>query len=234
MECQPARMKKDVQNLILWINDFDANQFDERVPELCLLQSGVIASPEVLEDLRNAFEEGKNQSNDILEKRVFSKELYFITKSKRINPGITPINVTKACSNAVEMERNVLVIVDYLAEKNDAISLELVLVKRISKECLTIFNIDGFMIKTAKGKLLQSFYRQPLLEVLSVYFSLVDMRLIWRLASPTSDDCDAMTNSGIDYLWRDYLNRVFSMVYSRRNNATTIILIFLGGHLYNC
>ena len=126
-------MKKDVQNLILWINDFDANQFDESVSELCLLQSGVIASPEVLEDLRNAFEEGKNQSNDILEKRVFSKELYFITKSKRINPGITPINVTKACSNAVEMERNVLVIVDYLAEKNDAISLELVLVKRISK-----------------------------------------------------------------------------------------------------
>ena len=91
-----------------------------------MLQSGVIASPEVLEDLRNAFEEGKNQSNDILEKRVFSKELYFITKSKRINPGITSINVTKACSNAVEMERNVLVIVDYLAEKNDAISLELV------------------------------------------------------------------------------------------------------------
>ena len=76
--------------------------------------------------------------------------------------------------------------------------------------------------------MLQSFYRQPLLEVLSVYFSLVDMRLIWRLASPTSDDCDAKTNSGIDYLWRDYLNRVCSMVYSRCNNATTIILIVLG------
>ena len=82
---------------------------------------------------------------------MFSKELYFIIKSKRINPGITPINVTKACSNAVEMERNVLVMVIYLAEKNDE-SLELLLVKRISKECLTIFNIDGLMIKTAKGK----------------------------------------------------------------------------------
>ena len=145
-------MKKDVQDLILWINHFDANQFDESVPELCLLQSGVIASSEVLEDLRNAFEEGEKQSNDILEKRVFSKKLYFITKSKKINPGITPINITKACSNAVEMERNVLVMVVYLAEKNDVISLELVLVKIISKECLTIFNIDGLMVKTAKGK----------------------------------------------------------------------------------
>ena len=81
------------------------------------------------------------------------------------------------------------------------------------------------MRKTAKSKLLQSFSRQPVLEVPSAYISLVDMGLIWRLASPTSDDCDAKTCSGTDYLWHDYLNKVCLMIYSRHNNATTIILI---------
>ena len=72
-------MKKDeqtVQNLILCMDDFDADPFNERVPELRSLQSGVTASPEVLEDLWNVLEQGEKQANDILEKRVFSKELF--------------------------------------------------------------------------------------------------------------------------------------------------------------
>ena len=76
VECQPVRMKKDkqaVQDLILGMDDFDADPFDESVPELCSLQSGVIASPEVLEDLRGALEQGEKESNDILEKLMFSK-----------------------------------------------------------------------------------------------------------------------------------------------------------------
>ena len=53
-------MRKDeqaVQNLILCVDDFDPNSFDKSAPELHLLQSDVIAPPEVLEDLRNALEE---------------------------------------------------------------------------------------------------------------------------------------------------------------------------------
>ena len=105
----------------------NADPFNESVPDLCSIQSGVIALPEVLEDLRNAFEEGEKQSNDILEKRVFSKELSLITESKILNLATTPNNVTKICSNAVEMERNVLAIVIHLAEKNDVIAPELVI-----------------------------------------------------------------------------------------------------------
>ena len=39
--------------------------FDESAPELHLLQSGVIASPEVLEDLRNALKEGENSLTSV-------------------------------------------------------------------------------------------------------------------------------------------------------------------------
>ena len=88
-----------------------------------------------------------------------------------------------------------------------------------------MFNADGSMRKTAKTKLFQSFSRYPVLEVPSAYISLVDMRLIWRLVSPTSDDRDAKARSGTDYLWPDYLSKVCSMIYSRQNNATIIIFI---------
>ena len=52
------------------------------------------------------------------------------------------------------MERNALAMVIVSAEKNDVIALESVLVKRISGECLTMFNADGSLRKTAKSKLL--------------------------------------------------------------------------------
>ena len=39
--------------------NLDAHPFDESVPELRLLQSSVTASPEVLEDLWNALEQGE-------------------------------------------------------------------------------------------------------------------------------------------------------------------------------
>ena len=101
------------------------NPFDKSAPEIRTLQSGVIASPEVLEDLRNALEEGEKQSNDILEKRVFSKDLSLkvrITKNKRLNFATTLH--TKTCSNAVEKERNALAMVTDSTEKNDVNALE--------------------------------------------------------------------------------------------------------------
>ena len=87
------------------------------------------------------------------------------------------------------------------------------------------FNADGSMRKTAKSKLNQSFSRHLLHEVPSAYISLVDMELIWRVASHISDDNDAKTRNGKNYVWHYYLNKVWSMVYSSHNNATTIILI---------
>ena len=77
VECQPARMKKDeqtVQNLILCMDDFDADPFNERVPELRSLQSGVIASPEVLEDLWNALEQGEKSLMKSSKNECFLKD----------------------------------------------------------------------------------------------------------------------------------------------------------------
>ena len=57
VECQPARMKKDeqaVQDLQACMRDFEANPFDISLPTLRSLQSGLIASPELLHDFKTA------------------------------------------------------------------------------------------------------------------------------------------------------------------------------------
>ena len=81
------------------------------------------------------------------------------------------------------MERKALARVIDTAENNDAIALESLLVKKISKKCLILFNADDSMRKTTQGKLLQPFSRQPFPEVPSKYVSLIDMRLMWKLFS---------------------------------------------------
>ena len=124
------------------MDDFDADPFDKNAPQLRFPQSGVITSSEVLENLQYALEEREKKSDDLLEKRLFSKELPLKeskgNKKQRLNLATTPINITNTCSNAVEMERNALAMVIDSAEKNDLIAIKLVLVKRISEEYLTV------------------------------------------------------------------------------------------------
>ena len=67
------------------------------------------------------------------------------------------------------------------------------------KKCLTTFNTNGSMRKLQRASCFSCF-QDPLFEVPSVYIILVDMGLIWRLASKSFDDCDAKTRSEIDYL----------------------------------
>ena len=53
-----------------------------------------------------------------------------------------------------------------------------------------MFNAIGSMRKTTNSRLLQSFSRQPLLEIPSAHVRIVDIGIIWRFAFSTSDECD--------------------------------------------
>ena len=57
----------------------------------------------------------------------------------------------------------------------------------------------------------------------SNYISIVDMGLIWRLATPSTADRDK--NDGTCYIWKDYADKVFNLILSRHPNATTIIAV---------
>ena len=51
------------------------------------------------------------------------------------------------------------------------------------------------------------------------------MGLIWRLATPTSEDRDIKKRSGVEYTWKDYLDKICSLVFARHVDADRIILV---------
>jgi hypothetical protein len=57
------------------------------------------------------------------------------------------------------------------------------------------------------------------------YVSLVDMGLIWRLATPTHEDREARKRNGSEYYWSDYLHKICSIILSRHAHTRLIILV---------
>src|SRR5260221_2841761 len=92
VECQPSRMKKDeqaVQDLLESMNDFDADPFDMSSPTLRSLQSGRVASPELVHDLKTALLDGKAQVETLLQERIFTKTKPLTATSTRIRVRIS-------------------------------------------------------------------------------------------------------------------------------------------------
>ena len=193
------------------------------------MQSGVVASKEIINDLYSALPEGLTQARDILEKRVFSKQESMkatIHRNKRLNlPSKQICEPSGIYINATQMEKYGLAALMDFAENRGMISLEMLLERRVTEECLSMYNVDGSMRKTAKSKLLQSFSRNAVTEKPYEYASLVDIGLIWRLSTPTSEDREAKKRNGSEYLWGDYLEKICSMIISRHSGACRIILV---------
>ena len=102
------------------------------------------------------------------------------------------------------------------------IQLESALERRVTQECLSLYNVDGSMRKTVKSKLLELFKLDPEIEKPRDHISLVDMGLIWRLATPTPEDRETGKRDGSEYHWGDYLDKICAMIFS---NAYLIILV---------
>ena len=89
-ECQPARMiadEKDIVDIMETLQECGGHMFSPENPELRSLQSGIVASDEAILDFSVALHEGQQQVEDLLQKRVFDKEVPLtarIPKNKRI------------------------------------------------------------------------------------------------------------------------------------------------------
>ena len=75
------------------------------------------------------------------------------------------------------------------------------------------------------NKLLQLFSMEPVTEMPQGYISLVDMGLIWRLATPTPEDHEAKKRDGSEYRWIDYLEKILVIITSRHADAHIVILV---------
>lgn len=232
VECQPARMKKDeqaVQDIQSCTKDFQAEPFDISTPTLRSLQSGMIASPELVHDLRTALPEGLSQIEIFLQERVFSKVNNLsstIHRNKRKNFDCEQISASNdAPMKVAQMEKSGLAALVQLAEKSGMIHLEIALESRVTEECLSLFNVDGSMRKTAKSKLLELFTLDLVTNKPQNHVSLVDMGLIWRLATPTPEDRETTKRDGSHYRWKNYLDKICDIIFARHIDSSLIILI---------
>jgi hypothetical protein len=88
---------------------------------------------------------------------------------------------------AGEMEGTAMAAVISLAEKGGLVDLPTILQHRVTHECLSIFNVNGTYRKAQKSKLVEKFSLQSV-NIPSPYTALIDMGMIWRMATPTAED----------------------------------------------
>lgn len=94
---------------------------------------------------------------------------------------------------------------------------------RVTDECLPIFNINGTMRKTQKSKLVTKFHMQPIDPLPIGYIAILDMGLIWYLATPSLED--RQRSDGTSFTWKDYASKMFTLITMRHRHASEIVLV---------
>ena len=229
-ECTPACLCIDeqaAQDLVLCIIEFDYFPFDPASPNLRTLQSATPAPPNLIYDFSTAKQDGEFKLKAYLNERVYSKEKSLhacIKRSKRLTFANAPFS--KATGENIrlkqgEMESKALASVVNFVDVSGLVSLSEVMKYHLTEECLSLFNVNGTFRKTQKRKLLEKLTQQPI-DVPS-YTALIDMGMMWRLESPTSEDREK--GDGSPYTWGDYTNKIASIILARHVNATTITCV---------
>ncbi|KAG1648975.1 hypothetical protein GQR58_029417 [Nymphon striatum] len=223
-DCQPARLRKDekaVQDILTSLDAFECDLFGEDDPALRSIQSGIKTTESVALDLSVALPDGKAQADILLDQRVFSKDFKLsdrVPKNKRLTFDNNKVakSGNKAISQA-QMESAGLAAVIELAEGTGALTLEEIMENRVTEECLSIFNVDGSLRHTAKSKLFEHLNLQPTADKPAIYSSLIDMSMLFRLATPA--DREKKKQDGSDYKWQDYIDKICFMVHSLHPDA---------------
>jgi len=134
-----AWMKNDeqaVQDILFCLTEFEADPFDESNPQLRSLQSGLVASNGLIKDFKTAPENGRKQTETLLQERVFTKTKQLIEtihKNKRRN--FTSEQVRSASGTPMtvaNMEKSGLAALLDLADGSGAIKLESALERRVT------------------------------------------------------------------------------------------------------
>lgn len=222
--------EQGVQDIMSCMTEFECNPFNCENYSLRSLQSGMLATTKLEEDLESARLCGKELVDDFFKDRMFSNRVAFdarVHKNKRCNfakpPNEGAKELTEQQKRIANMEKTAIEnVLNLMASETRKVDLHEVMNHRVTEECLSIFNQNGTMVKSQKSKLLECMQFEPLC-VETGYIAIVDMGMIWRLAAPTTED--RAKDNGEKYIWEDYAQKLIEVVKARHRQAGTIIFV---------
>lgn len=189
-ENSKSRITKDekvVQDITTCIDEWNCNPWNTEAPKLRSLESGLIASPELIADFESANLDDEQQITEIYNTRILStKNLIHdkISLNKRANFAKAPNKKdgSVVARRADAMENKAMINLINIAQET-ASDLVQIMQYRVTDVCLPIFNINGTMRKAVKAKLCECFTFKEAKASHSPKIALVDMGLLWRLAN---------------------------------------------------
>ena len=158
--CPDDKGCQTVEILIGTLQEWNANPWNTEIPTLHSLESGLLASEELVKDFDSAKEEGEKQATKSFQERVLTneKQIYNrINLNKRSNFSKPTVDKNTGKVHKTDaMENRGMVKIIYLAE-TAAADLEELMRYRLTKICLPLFNINGQMRKAVKSILINNF-----------------------------------------------------------------------------
>ena len=120
------------------------------------------------------------------------------------------------------MEQKAFKAVINLVEVSQLVDLTDLLEHRVVDECMSLFNSNVIFRKTQKSKIIQKMTMNTV-EIQGAYIALVDMGMVWRLATPSAED--RQTYDCMPYKWSNYAHKVSSIILARHSEAHRIICV---------
>ena len=148
--------EKGVQDILACMEEVDCNPFDGTQNEtMRSLQSGMMASETLQKDFTTAHGCGEKLLDTFFKKRMFSDEISFVapvSRNKRCSFTKPPVDQSEKEPSLQQkrlalMEKTAMANVVTLIQ-NEKVELEKIMKHRVTDECISIFNLNGTIVKT--------------------------------------------------------------------------------------
>ena len=192
------------------LKEWESDPWDEDKMVLRSLESGLIASKDLVVDFDTAKDDGSRQIDEYFEERVKTTQKKIIDRIKQNtrhsfkNPPEKAVKKNRT-KNTDAMENKVMINLVQVAQ-NSALDLQSVMECKLTEAPLSLFHLNGTMKKAKKPKLLDCFSFNVPHEV-GNHVSIIDMGLLWRISLPSKEDRE--TYDGSHFTWKDYAEKCF-------------------------
>jgi hypothetical protein len=223
-----SRLKTDescVQELMSLFTKWQCDPFDLECQDLRSMQSGILSNEKLTADLESAQEKGEEILKKCFESRLFSDDVSLYKRLTQNNS----LTFARMMNNAkqdekqhtVAMETKAIVSLIELARKENPQLFHDIWNYRITDHSLSVFNTNGTIRKCNKSKLVD------MLKFVEInpdsYVAVCDMGLMWRLATPNTDDRNK--GDGTVFSWHDYALKMYEIMKNRHTKAETLIMV---------